>query len=238
MSENKEKNNFWATLPGILTGLAALITAMGGIYAIYRGAQSPPKDVVSSSPAESNPQPSTFGNPVSSSPSDNSAPPSSSPTLLPTSASTASFLLKTECQSSTPGSSLDRILKEPDNGKVSINREVSPLLAVMYDWIADNGYARNIYSKRPLEFVCNLNSSYKKLDLVFGIADDHPLASPENELMFTVFADGKQIGSREIVAGSKQEWSVDVASINDVALRVECTVKSCPYLGFTEMMLK
>lgn len=32
MDESKGKSNFWTTLPGIFTGLAALITAVGGIY--------------------------------------------------------------------------------------------------------------------------------------------------------------------------------------------------------------
>lgn len=38
MTENKEKTNFWTTFPGILTGVAAVITAMGGIYL---GSQKP-----------------------------------------------------------------------------------------------------------------------------------------------------------------------------------------------------
>ena len=32
MTDNKEKSNFWTTLPGVLTGLTGLITAIGGIY--------------------------------------------------------------------------------------------------------------------------------------------------------------------------------------------------------------
>lgn len=31
MAENGPKSNFWTTMPGILTGLAALVTAVGGI---------------------------------------------------------------------------------------------------------------------------------------------------------------------------------------------------------------
>ena len=32
MTDSKEQPNFWVTLPGILTGIAGLITAVGGIY--------------------------------------------------------------------------------------------------------------------------------------------------------------------------------------------------------------
>jgi hypothetical protein len=33
MSNKSESRSFWTTLPGILTGLAALLTAVGGLYA-------------------------------------------------------------------------------------------------------------------------------------------------------------------------------------------------------------
>jgi hypothetical protein len=32
---NDDKPSFWATLPGILTGLAALLTAIGGLLVIF-----------------------------------------------------------------------------------------------------------------------------------------------------------------------------------------------------------
>jgi hypothetical protein len=32
MTKSKEKSNFWTTLPGILTGLASVITAIGAIH--------------------------------------------------------------------------------------------------------------------------------------------------------------------------------------------------------------
>ena len=37
MGNNDTKQSFWTTLPGMLTGLAALITAVGGILAILVG---------------------------------------------------------------------------------------------------------------------------------------------------------------------------------------------------------
>ncbi|QSJ16152.1 hypothetical protein JYQ62_31050 [Nostoc sp. UHCC 0702] len=42
MTESKETNNFWKTLPGILTALTALITAIGGIFLATKTPPLPP----------------------------------------------------------------------------------------------------------------------------------------------------------------------------------------------------
>ena len=46
MAEEQNKPNFWTTLPGILTGLAALLTALGGLFlALHQSASNvSPKD--------------------------------------------------------------------------------------------------------------------------------------------------------------------------------------------------
>lgn len=42
MGESRSgSGGFWASLPGLLTGLAALLTAVGGIYALTRGSNAP-----------------------------------------------------------------------------------------------------------------------------------------------------------------------------------------------------
>jgi hypothetical protein len=54
-----ERKNWWATLPGVLTGLAALIGAVGGLYAAIVGQPipqpTPTPTVMHSSPAVSDP---------------------------------------------------------------------------------------------------------------------------------------------------------------------------------------
>lgn len=42
MTDQNRKKSFWSTLPGILTGLAAVITAITGLYLAFR--DSPQKD--------------------------------------------------------------------------------------------------------------------------------------------------------------------------------------------------
>src|SRR6266852_663073 len=43
---HEEKPSFWTTLPGILTGLAALITAVGGIVVfVYPQKDKPPPEI-------------------------------------------------------------------------------------------------------------------------------------------------------------------------------------------------
>lgn len=37
MTESKEKSNFWTTIPGILTGLTGVVTAIGTVPAIVAG---------------------------------------------------------------------------------------------------------------------------------------------------------------------------------------------------------
>jgi hypothetical protein len=46
MAEAQNKPSFWATLPGILTGVAALITAVGGLLVAvhYHGLNAKPQD--------------------------------------------------------------------------------------------------------------------------------------------------------------------------------------------------
>lgn len=44
-----ESKSWWVTLPGVLAGLAALIGAVGGLYAVIEGKsipQSPPSKIV------------------------------------------------------------------------------------------------------------------------------------------------------------------------------------------------
>lgn len=50
MTENKEKPNFWTTLPGVLTGLATVITAIGGIYLGANKFEAPKTQTASMAP--------------------------------------------------------------------------------------------------------------------------------------------------------------------------------------------
>lgn len=66
MTSNNEKGNFWTTLPGILTGFAAIITAVVGASSagLIPGInQKPPSPFNSPTPSDTKPQP----NPTNSS---------------------------------------------------------------------------------------------------------------------------------------------------------------------------
>lgn len=194
---------------------------------VIRFSQSgqPSVEQVASLPQSPTPSLSPSPNPASSIPL-----PSSAGTV-----GTATTLLQTECQSATAGSDLNGFLGKADNFQVTLGREVLPLLVFMQDWYYKGG---KIYRVRPIEFVCNLKSSYKELRLVFGVHGGNELASPSNKLTFSVFVDNKPAGTRQVVVGSKQELSVNLQGVNNVALRAECTVETCPSLSFTEMALK
>jgi hypothetical protein len=145
-------------------------------------------------------------------------------------------ITETECQSGTPGRNLDRILQIQKQEKfpLTLGREVLPLLAS----VEDGYYGNNqIYRKTPIEFVCNLKSSYKQLKLVYGIHGANQLATPDNKIIFTMFLDGKPAGIRQVVAGSKQEWILSLQGVKNVAFRAECAVDNCPSLSFAEMSL-
>jgi hypothetical protein len=145
-------------------------------------------------------------------------------------------ITETECQSGTPGRNLDRILQIQKQEKfpLTLGREVLPLLAS----VEDGYYGNNqIYRKTPIEFVCNVSSSYKQLKLVYGIHGANQLATPDNKIIFTMFLDGKPAGIRQVVAGSKQEWVLNLQGVKNVAFRAECAVDNCPSLSFAEMSL-
>jgi hypothetical protein len=125
---------------------------------------------------------------VSSVPSPSVAP-SPSPTLSPEVSVSISptinglptTLLQTDCQSATPGVSLDGLLRKVDNFPLTLGREVVPLLAYVGDWNA------SISRSQPLEFVCNLQSGYKQLKLVYGIHGGNKYALPNKKIMYSVF---------------------------------------------------
>lgn len=177
-----------------------------------------------SSPTASVSNPSTT---ASSQPNSN---PSSSPEL---SLNNQSPLFESNCESATPGRSLNEILITPSNASVPLGREVLPLLAYM-----TGTYNAVINKSRPIEFVCNLNSSFKELKLVFGVHGGNDWARPENKLLFGVYLDGNLAGTKEVIVGSKQELALNLQGVKNVSLRAECKSDNCPALCFTEMSLK
>ncbi|MUG98750.1 hypothetical protein F7734_43245 [Scytonema sp. UIC 10036] len=188
------------------------------------------KSSVSSSQTASVPSPSATTSPTETTAStETTSTPTSSSNLLQ---SYQSPLFNTDCQSATPGKSLNSVLRKIDNVSLTLGREVLPQVAYMGDVLAQ------LTGNEPLEFVCNLKSSYKELKLVFGIHSGNQYAFPNRKLLFQVFLDGKSAGTREVVVGTKQEWTLNLQGIKNVSLRGECTTNVCPALGFTEMSLK
>ncbi|MBD2059558.1 hypothetical protein H6F88_26780 [Oculatella sp. FACHB-28] len=78
MTESKEKSNFWTTLPGILTAIASLVVAIGGIYEI----QARVRDDSPRPPHTENPTPSPTPPDSTSPPSSATTSPSSAPDWL------------------------------------------------------------------------------------------------------------------------------------------------------------
>lgn len=156
------------------------------------------------------------------------------PTNNTTATSFPKNLPETECQSATPGRNLDQILQKQDKFSLTLGREVLPLLVNVEDGIYGNS---RIYRKLPVEFVCNVNSSYRQLKLVYGVHGANSLANPDNKLAFTVFLDNKPVETRQVIVGSKQEWILNLQGVRNVAFRAECSVETCPSLSFAEMSL-
>jgi hypothetical protein len=159
------------------------------------------------------------------------------PAIATNNSSTSGFsknITETECQSATPGRDLERMLKKKDKFSLTLGREILPLFA----YIEDGNYGNSqIFRQTPLEFVCNVNSSYRQLKLVYGVHGANRLATPDNKLIFTIFLDGKPVEVRQVVAGSKQEWVLNLQGVKNVAFRTECAVENCPSLSFAEMSL-
>jgi hypothetical protein len=168
--------------------------------------------------------------------------PSPSPALSPEASTSTSpiinnlptTLLQTDCQSATPGVSLDQLLRKVDNFPLTLGREVVPLLAYIGDWNA------SISRSQPLEFVCNLQSGYKQLKLVYGIHGGNRYALPNKKIIYSVFLDGKLASTQPklIIVGSKQSWNLNVENVKNIAFRAECATEICPSLSFTEMTLQ
>lgn len=144
----------------------------------------------------------------------------------------SSVLTQTECQSATPGEAINSILRSVDNFSLTLGREVVPLLAYMGD------YSGRISRSKPIEIVCNLQSSYSELKLVYGVHGGNFYSLPNNKLLFTVFLNSKPAGTKPVVVGPKQQWNLNVQGVTNVSLRAECTTETCPSLSFTEMTLK
>jgi hypothetical protein len=204
--------------------LAINLATDQSVVRIIRFNQSGQPDIQA---ASSVPLPSTPSPPLASSPEPST---SNSPTTnnLPTT------ILQTECQSATPAVNLDGLLRKVDNFSLTLGREVVPLLAYIGD------YNASISRSQPLEFVCNLQSGYKQLKLVYGVHGGNRLALPNKKIIFSVFLDGKLAGTqpKSIVVGSKQAWTLNVQNIKNIAFRAECMTEICPSLSFTEMTLQ
>jgi hypothetical protein len=184
--------------------------------------------LASASPATPVPSPSPTIPPADT----NSAPTASSHDLSLN--NQPSVLVKQECLSATPGYNLNYILRRPTKESVPLGREVLPLLAFMQS----DEYYVSIPANKPVELACNLKSSFKELKLVFGVHGANSYARPENKLVFGVFLDNKPAGTKQVVVGEKQEWTLPLQGVKNVSLRAECTTDSCPALSFAEMSLK
>ncbi len=160
--------------------------------------------------------------------------PEASASISPVANNLPTTILQTDCQSATPGVNLDGLLRKVDNFPLTLGREVLPLLAYIGDWNA------SISRSQPLEFVCNLQSGYKQLKLVYGIHGGNRFALPNKKIIYSVFLDGKLAGTQPklIVVGSKQTWNLNVENVKNIAFRVECATEVCPSLSFTEMALQ
>ncbi|MEO1428415.1 MAG: hypothetical protein AAFV71_04980 [Cyanobacteria bacterium J06633_8] len=144
----------------------------------------------------------------------------------------ASTVWKQKCASATPGSSLRNMFRSKNDSSVTFGKEVLPLFAYI------SGNNRSISGKTPLEFVCNLNSSYQQLNFVFGVHSANSYALPENNISFQVFLDSELAGNKQVVVGQKQEWKLNLQGVKNISLRAECTTNKCPALSFSEMSLQ
>ncbi|MFB2892164.1 hypothetical protein ACE1CI_04385 [Aerosakkonemataceae cyanobacterium BLCC-F50] len=159
-----------------------------------------------------------------------------STTPLKAEAQAASSLVNRDCQSATPGRNLDYILKKGDSS-ITLGREVLPLLAYLsYDYSLSGDYF--IPVGNPVEVVCNLKANFQSLKLVFGVHSGNSFAQPNNKILFGVYLDGNLAGTKEVIVGPKQEWTLNLQGVKNVALRAECISGKCPGLYFAEMSLR
>jgi hypothetical protein len=254
-NENKQRKNpivFISLITGLIIATAigasvitAVILKQGNLIGGNNTAS--PTPTVAETPTAS-PTPTVAETPTASPTPIVAETPTASPTPIVTESPTASpsspsaILLKQNCQTATPGISLYSdsfslgILTKTSGISITLGREVLPLLAYMS---TDSNGDAIIRASKPAEFVCNLQSSFKELKLVFGVHSGNGAARPENKLLLEVFLDGKPAGTREVVVGSKQEWTLNIQGVKNVSLRAECTIdKFCPALSFTEMSLR
>ena len=136
----------------------------------------------------------------------------------------------TKCLTDTPGIDISQMLHSPSNPQITIGKE-------FVSEIANISYYNQVTQSQPLEFLCNLHSSYKKLKLVFGVNDANPLSQPSNKIQLEALLDNNSAEIRQVTVGVKQTLELNVQGRNTVGIKVSCT-STCPPLSFIDMDLE
>ncbi len=120
------------------------------------------------------------------------------------------FLLKTQCVNTGVGN-----WSRTDEDDVSINKAVYTSLFYMGP---GDGSASLTCKITP-----NDNYYYQKLNLGFGMRDNDRRSPP---VLVNIYADGKQIDSRRVSAGSQASVSLDVTNVTNVSIETVCSESS------------
>ncbi|OCQ91668.1 hypothetical protein BCD67_09170 [Oscillatoriales cyanobacterium USR001] len=125
-----------------------------------------------------------------------------------------------------------------------INEDI-PIGLEIYRAVAYLGNARWMYESRPVQVACRLaepgqKPKFKTLTLAFGLPDS---LSKGALVRLSIYKDGNFAGYKDVTAGEKLLWPINVTNVRSIALEGECKRPSersseCPALYFYQDILE
>jgi len=172
--------------------------------------------------------------PLAATPKASPSPPLETPVLSPVSSPQGQNVVSiTELNclttNATPNyQSFQKLSKDTTKG-LTIGQEVVTPVATLssFNFTSNFGSDIVILLSTPAGAACNVNypessSRFSTLTLAFGISNTSLYIGQASKVKLTLYANQKNIGSKEIIRGGKQFWKIDVSNVQNIAMQAEC----------------
>jgi hypothetical protein len=108
-----------------------------------------------------------------------------------------------------------------------------------------SGFGNLIYKETPVTVVCRLAAAgqspkYRTLTLAFGLSDKSYYSSGST-VRLAIYKDGNLFEYKDITAGEKLLWNIDVSGTRSLAMKAGCLRSphnNCPEIYFFEDILE
>lgn len=128
-------------------------------------------------------------------------------------------------------------------GNYSAINEDIPIGFEVFRAVAYLGNGRWMYDSRPVQVACRLaepgqKPRFRTLTLAFGLPDSR---SKGALVRLSIYKDGNFAEYKDVTAGEKLLWPINVTNVRSIALEAECKRSSdgaCPALYFYQDILE